>query len=89
MTELLGILKPRVVSALAFVLLTLAGAYPGLSFIPGPPGIPCSPSPQRFLLSWNISLLLLFYFFSATSSVNDSLVLQAAWLLLPQLAQHP
>ena len=33
------------------------------NFIPGPQDIPCSPSPQRFLLSWNISLLTLSYFF--------------------------
>lgn len=65
---------------------------PGMSlssFIPGPQGIPCSPSFQVFLLSWNISLPNLSYCFHTTSSVNCSLMLGPPWALLPQLPQHP
>lgn len=49
------------------------------NFIPGPQGISCSPSRQRFLLSWNTSLLILSYF-SATPSVNSPLCSGPPWL---------
>lgn len=47
------------------------------NFIPGPQGILCSPSPQRFLLSWDSSLPSLSSPFHAISPMKCSLGLQA------------